>query len=68
MLAELALLLVRGGACNRISRRARPGGDDRRLAGLSDGIAPAAICGRSTDAEACGPASSRHSSCTLRAF
>ena len=36
--------------------------------GLSDGTASAAVCGRSTDAEACGPASLRLSSCTLRAF
>ena len=41
---------------------------DETSAGLSDGTAPAAICGRSTDAGDCGPASSRHSSCTLRAF
>ena len=37
-------------------------------AGLSGETAPAAAGGRSTDAEACVPASSRHSSCTLRAF
>ena len=37
-------------------------------AGLLDETAPAAAGGRSTDAEVCGPVSSRHASCTLRAF